>query len=59
MSDDRRRPADRLPQARPVAGEAGGDGPPPFGSWTLLYAVVVIELIGVILVCHWITLHNA
>jgi len=55
----RKPPPDPLPQARPAATEAEDSGPPPFGSWKGLYAVVIVELLGVILLCHWITLHNA
>lgn len=50
---------DPLPHARHVAGEAEDEPPAGFGSWKLLYAIVVVELFGVILLCYWITLHNA
>jgi hypothetical protein len=42
---------------RPASDDRGGpDEPPPFlGSWRRLYALVVLELLGIIAALYWLT----
>jgi hypothetical protein len=43
------------PPAPPPEAEPPGERPPYLGSWRALYALVLLELALVILLCHWIT----
>lgn len=34
----------------------GGEEPPPvLGSWPALYAAVIVELVGIIVLCGWLS----
>lgn len=59
MTTPRRPPAaDPLPHARDQGG-APPDEAPPFGvRWGVLYALVVAELAGMILLCGWLTVSH-
>ncbi len=44
------------PEKPPVPGVPAPEEPPPvLGSWTALYALVVIELLLIIFLCGWLT----
>lgn len=46
------RPGDPVP---PPTDPSGGEPPPILGSWARLYAVVIVELIGIIILCGWLS----
>ena len=44
------------PGDEPHATPDRDDGPPPImGTWRALYLLVIVELLLVILFCHWLT----
>jgi hypothetical protein len=44
------------PHREPTPGEPPDDEPPPIlGSWSRLYALVIVELIAVIALCGWLS----
>jgi hypothetical protein len=40
------------PPARPTGAE---EPPPVLGSWPALYTVVIVELLGIIALCGWLS----
>jgi hypothetical protein len=47
----------REPRRRedPPADPSGEEPPPILGSWARLYGLVVLELIGIIALCGWLS----
>lgn len=40
----------------PPDGPTGGEEPPPvLGSWGALYTAVILELLGIIALCGWLS----
>jgi len=48
-------PASEAQPGGPTRPDPGEDRPPFLGSWRMLYAAVIGELLLVIAFCHWLT----